>query len=133
MPRSQKIPKALADLGRQFQISVYEAHLASTPEDADVLESLGHLLTRSGRLAEGLAADKRLVELKPDEPVAHYNLACSLALVGDAAGALECLRKALTMGFRDVPFIRKDRDLMSLRGDPRFESLLLEFATGAKP
>jgi Flp pilus assembly protein TadD len=132
-PRPPKIPKALAELGRQFQISVYEAHLASTPDDADVLESLGHLLTRSGRLKDGLAADKRLVELRPDEPVAHYNLACSLALIGDAGAALERLRLALEMGFRDVAVIRKDRVFASLRGDPRFEALLAEFADAPKP
>jgi Flp pilus assembly protein TadD len=128
MPGTHKIPKALANLGRQFQISVYEEYLASTPDDADVLESLGHLLTRSGRLKEGLAADRRLVELRPDEPVAHYNLACSLALFGDADAALDRLRLALEMGFRDVAFIRKDRDFASLRTDPRFEALLREFA-----
>lgn len=127
MPGTHKIPKALADLGRQFQISVYEDHLASTPDDADVLESLGHLLTRSGRLKEGLAADRRLVELRPDEPVAHYNLACSLALIGDADAALGRLRLALEMGFKDVAFIRKDKDFARLRGDPRFEVLLKEF------
>ena len=87
----------------------------STPDDAEVLEALGHLLTRSGRLSEGLAADRRLVELRPDEPVAHYNLACSLALVGDVEAALERLRHAMSLGFRDVAFIRKDRDLKSLR------------------
>jgi Flp pilus assembly protein TadD len=127
MPGTRKIPKELAELGRQFQISVYEAHLSTKPDDADVLESLGHLLTRSGRLSEGLAADRRLVELRPDEPVAHYNLACSMALIGDATGALERLRLALEMGFRDVAFIRKDRDFASLRSDPRFEALLAEF------
>lgn len=132
MPRTPKIPRELTELGRQFQISIYEAHLASTPDDADVLESLGHLLTRSGRLREGLAADARLVELRPEEPVAHYNLACSLALIGDAPAALKRLRRALEMGFRDVAFIRKDRDFASLRGDPRFEALLGEFATAAK-
>jgi Flp pilus assembly protein TadD len=128
MAGTRKIPKELAELGRQFQIDVYEAHLVSSPEDADVLESLGHLLTRSGRLREGLAADRKLVELRPEEPVAHYNLACSLALIGDAQAALERLRLALEMGFRDVAFIRKDRDFASLRGDPRFEALLEEYA-----
>jgi Flp pilus assembly protein TadD len=128
MPGTRKIPKELVELGRRFQISVYEDHLRTTPDDADVLESLGHLLTRSGRLHEGLAADRRLVELRPDEPVAHYNLACSLALVGSLDAALERLRAAMTMGFRDVAFIRKDRDLAPLRGDPRFEELLAEYA-----
>lgn len=131
MTGTSKTPKDLIDLGRRFQISVYEEHLRTTPDDADVIESLGHLLTRSGRLREGLAADQRLVELRPDEPVAHYNLACSLALVGDACAALERLRAAMTMGFRDVAFIRKDRDLVSLRADPRFEALLAEFTEKA--
>jgi Flp pilus assembly protein TadD len=125
---TRKAQKELADLGRRFQISVYEAHLSATPNDADVLEALGHLLTRTGRHREGLAADQRLVELRPNEPVAHYNLACSLALVGDVDEALVRLRVALTMGFRDVDFIRKDRDLKALRADPRFEALLSEFA-----
>jgi Flp pilus assembly protein TadD len=128
---SRKAQKELADLGRRFQISVYEAHLSTVPDDADVLEALGHLLTRTGRHREGLAADKRLVELRPDEPVAHYNLACSLALVGDHDEALSRLRVAMQMGFRDLEFIRKDRDLRRLREDPRFEALMAEFA-GAK-
>lgn len=124
---ARKEQKALVDLGRRFQISVYEAHLESKPDDADVLEALGHLFTKSGRHKEGLATDQRLVELRPSEPVAHYNLACSLALVGDLDGALTRLRVALDMGFRDLVFIRKDRDLRTLRGDPRFEALLGEF------
>jgi Flp pilus assembly protein TadD len=132
MPGTRKIPKELAELGRRFQIGVYEQHLATTPDDADVLESLGHLLTRSGRLEEGLAADRRLVELRPGEPLAHYNLACSLALIGDARAALERLRRAMEMGFRDVEFIRKDTDFASLRHDPRFEALLREFAATGK-
>jgi hypothetical protein len=125
---SRKSKRELLDLGRRFQISVYEEHLTSTPDDAEVLEALGHLLTRIGRHREGLAADQRLVELRPGEPVAHYNLACSLALVGDKDAAFARLRIALGMGFRDVAYIRKDRDLRSLKDDPRFEALLAEFA-----
>src|SRR5687768_16661610 len=124
---SRKAQRELTDLGRRFQISVYEEHLTCVPDDAEVLEALGHLLTRIGRHSEGLAADQRLVELRPDEPVAHYNLACSLALIGQHDEALARLRIAMSMGFRDAGFIRKDRDLKSLRDDPRFEALLREF------
>jgi Flp pilus assembly protein TadD len=124
---SRKAHRELADLGRRFQISVYEAHLAVSPKDADVLEALGHLLTRAGRHREGLATDRRLVALRPKDPLAHYNLACSLALVGDADEAFVRLGIAMDLGFRDVAFIRKDRDLKSLRGDPRFEALLSRY------
>lgn len=124
----KKTPPELVELGRRFQISVYEAHLSALPDDAEVLEALGHVLTRAGRVREGLAADIRLVELRPEEPLAHYNLACSLALVGDLPAAIDRLRTALELGFRDVKFIRKDKDLASLQGHAKFEALLAEFA-----
>jgi Flp pilus assembly protein TadD len=130
---TRKEQKALVDLGRRFQISVYEAHLENRPDDAEVVEALGHLFTKSGRHQEGLVIDQRLVELRPEEPVAHYNLACSLALVGDVDQALARLRIALDLGFRDFAFIRKDKDLRALRSDPRFETLLCEFEPRSKP
>ncbi len=124
-------PKALIDLGRNFQIDVFREHLSSHPDDASVLEALGHLLTRCGRFDEGLAADRRLVDLTPEAPVAHYNLSCSLALTGDLDAALASLRRALELGYREFGFIRKDRDLRDLRADPRFEALLREFGDAA--
>src|ERR1043166_3000477 len=111
LPMPQRTPKALMKLGREFQIGVFQAHLQSHPDDVEVLESIGHLLTRSGRHQEGLRADQRLVELRPEEPVAHYNLACSRCLVGDVDGALASLAKALELGYRELDAIRRDPDL----------------------
>lgn len=119
--------RALIDLGRTFQIDVFQGHLSAHPDDVDVLEALGHLLTKSGRIAEGLAADRHLVRLCPQSDVAHYNLACSLALSGDLDSALLSLRRALELGYREFSFILKDADLAALRGDPRFVALLGEF------
>lgn len=124
-----RTPKALVQLARDFQIGVFEAHMTLHPKDDDVLTALGHLLTKSRRYADGLKADQRLVELLPDEPVAHYNLACSWALTGQSDQALACLRTALDMGYRDVAAIRRDADLRILRDDPRFEALLASVST----
>ncbi|MFM7112108.1 MAG: tetratricopeptide repeat protein, partial [Planctomycetota bacterium] len=60
-------------------------------------------------------------------PLSHYNLACSYALLDRCDQAIECLRKALEIGYRDFRYIREDHDLNNLRRDPRFETLLLEF------
>ena len=59
-----------------------------------VIEILGGLYTRQGRIADGLKMDRKLVRLEPDNPTAHYNLACSLALTSDSDGALTALEEA---------------------------------------
>ena len=41
--------------------------------------------------------DRRLVRLLPSNPTAHYNLACSLALVKQKAAALRSLQEAVKL------------------------------------
>jgi tetratricopeptide (TPR) repeat protein len=92
-------------------------------ENVPALVELGAVLTRLGRYDEGLQVDQRLVRLEPLEPIVHYNLACSLALLGRADDAIEELGRAIDLGYEDAEHMLKDRDLRSLRRDPRFEEL----------
>jgi hypothetical protein len=71
--------------------------------------------------------DKRLVHLRPNDPLAHYNLACSFALLKRPDLSLKTLRRAVELGYRDFRYMREDRDLESIRRDPRFRQLLREF------
>ena len=64
-----------------FEITFYESVLRRDPRYADVVEILGGLYTKTGRIADGLRMDRKLVRLQPDNATAHYNLGCSLALV----------------------------------------------------
>src|SRR4030095_7192180 len=43
---------------------------------------LGDLDTRQGQLEKGLQVDQRLVQIQPEEPKYHYNLACTHSLLG---------------------------------------------------
>ena len=110
-----------------FEIDFFEGVLKRYPDYVDVLRVLGNLLTLKGRYAEGLTLDRRLVQLRPDDALAHYNLACSYALLKRPDHALKTLRRAVELGYRDFRFMREDRDLESIRHDPRFRQLLREF------
>ena len=71
--------------------------------------------------------DRKLVRLDPDNPTAHYNLACSLALKKRKKDAVAALSKAIAKGFHDYVWLSKDPDLNSLREHPEFVAMLKEF------
>jgi tetratricopeptide (TPR) repeat protein len=111
----------------EFEIEFYCGILERKPDYVDVLRVMGNHLTLKGRFAQGLAIDRRLVQLRPQDPLAHYNLACSYALLKRADQALKTLRLAVELGYRDFRYMREDRDLESIRCDPRFRQLLREY------
>jgi Flp pilus assembly protein TadD len=108
-----------------FETGFFESILRHNPSDTAVLELLGGLYTRQGRIVDGLRVDRRLVRLQPDNATAHYNLACSLALMKRTAAALRTLRRAVTLGYHDFEFIADDPDLASLPKHPEFRRLLV--------
>jgi Flp pilus assembly protein TadD len=108
-----------------FETGFFESILRNNPSDITVLELLGGLYTRQGRIMDGLRVDRRLVRLQPDNATAHYNLACSLALTKRTADALRTLRRAVSLGYHDFEFMAEDPDLVSLRKHPEFRRLLV--------
>lgn len=128
LPDRTEIPESLrlclAHAGLEFLADFYAAALRHRPENLEALAELAHAYTRLGRIGEGLAIDRRLVELEPANPTVHYNLACSLALAGESEKALEALEHAVELGYDDADFLSNDDDLESIRDTPRFVQLL---------
>jgi tetratricopeptide (TPR) repeat protein len=87
----------------------------------------GNNLTLKTRYEDGLKIDRRLVQLRPKDALAHYNLACSYALLKKIDQSLRALRRAFELGYHDFRYVREDRDLAALRKDQRFRQLLREF------
>jgi tetratricopeptide (TPR) repeat protein len=110
-----------------FDLEFFDGVLRRHPEYLDVLRCQGQLLSRKGLHARALEIDRRVVQLAPKDAVAHYNLGCSLALMGYSQEAVHALRQALRHGYSDIDYLEADRDLESVRNHPDYEELLREF------
>jgi hypothetical protein len=62
--------------------------------------------------------------LRPDDSLARYNLACSLALAGRPDDAIDSLSRAILLGYDDLDHMESDPDLESLHAHPDFLALL---------
>jgi hypothetical protein len=129
-PQAGQLPTRGTDQSQlDFELEFFLGILGRKPDYVDVLRMMSKLLTLKGRYAEGLQIDRRLVQLCTDDPLAHYNLACRYARLRKLDQCLKALRKAVELGYRDFRYMREDRDLDSIRHDPRFRDLINEYET----
>ncbi len=122
----------IADLGLDFLARFYALETRRNPHNVDALAELGQVYTHQRRYQEGLVVDRQLVRLVPTNPTAHYNLACSLALVGRPTEALDALESAMQQGYDDARHMLEDMYVM-LKKNEAFptkvatEALAMEF------
>ncbi len=109
-----------------FEIAFCESIVRREPDFVEALSMLANLYTDAGRVEEGLELDQRIVGLHPDNPISHYNLACSLALSDRCEEAIDALKKAIKTGYQDLKWMMEDKDLQSLHSFPEFQALLAE-------
>jgi len=124
LPLPAPLAQRLDLLGQEFLAEFLGRAVQRQTRNVSALAELGSVLTRLGRFEEGLEVDRRLVELAPGDPTVHYNLACSLALLGQVEPALDTLERAFELGYDDPTHLLEDEDLRGLRGSPRFRALL---------
>ena len=105
----------------QFEIAFYENILKNSPGFIEALVALAELYTKEGLYDKGLELDRRLAELRPDDAVIQYNLACSLSLKGDVPAAFGAMKRAILNGYEDFSHLEKDQDLLNLLSDPGFQ------------
>ena len=139
LPRTRQLPQPHPlKMSRQpksdpaFEINFYESVHRRCPRYTEVIELLGGLYTKTGRIADGLKMDRKLVRLQPQNSTAHYNLACSLALSDRPLDALAALRRAVALGYDDHDWMRQDPDLKPIAHDAGFQEILDAVKKAAK-
>ena len=113
-----------------FELGFYEDLHKRMPKDTRVVALLAHLYTKTGSIDLGLKMDRKLARLLPEDPTVQYNLACSLALKGRLADAVAALNCAVSLGYKDVQWMRNDPDLSDLLEHPAFVQLLHDLEIG---
>ena len=102
--------------------------LPPTIEEYDRRFQEGITALQSGRLRAAIELFEHCLDRRPGRAACAYNLACAHALLGESAAALDWFERAceLGIGALDVHFasMRRDPDLESIRGEPRFEGAL---------
>jgi len=105
----------------KFEIQFYEGIVAKDPSFIGALAALGDLYTKAGEYQKGLDVDEQLEQLKPEDPIVLYNLACSYSLLKELDKALRFIKKAVKCGYHDFKHMENDEDLVNLRKDSRFK------------
>jgi tetratricopeptide (TPR) repeat protein len=108
----------------EFEIAFYENIVKETPNFIEVLIALGDLYTRAGQWQKGLDVDLKLAQLRPDDAIIYYNLACSYALLNQTRPALASLTKAIEYGYNDFKHLKEDPDLSNLLKDAQVQEFL---------
>jgi tetratricopeptide (TPR) repeat protein len=121
---------AMFRLGRESDASdLLDRFLRDYPKDEG---GVGHsvramMLAKAGRRSEAKAAIMKSLELGRTFGHFHhtaYNIASAYALMGDRDEAIRWLQDAADNGFPCYPLFAADRQLDTLRDDPRFVGFL---------
>ncbi len=120
-PRHELRGQELRDL--ELEIHFLEGLVRREPGYVEALQILGDNYTRRGLYAKGLKIDERLVRLRPQDSVVHYNLACSYSLTRQIDAALEALHAAVKLGYDDLKAMDKDPDLKNVREHAEYKRL----------
>jgi tetratricopeptide (TPR) repeat protein len=86
---------------------------------------VAYALLRGGNAEQGRASIREALGRDPDSWQGPYNAACFEALAGEPDAALEYLRQAVEQNADETRrYAPDDRDLDSIRSDPRYTELL---------
>ncbi len=115
---------AFDDIAARFEAGFYEQATSIEPENVEFLLSLGSVYSRLGLIEKSLEVDLKLVRMRPEDSMFHYNLACSYSLTGRVDQAFAALRNAIKLGYGNLEHITRDRDLDNLKSDRRYHDII---------
>jgi Tetratricopeptide repeat len=106
--------------------SLYRSVLKADEKNGQAWYRLGYALHAQGKYAKAIPIHEKAATFPSVRVNASYNAGCAYALTDDKDKAFAWLQKARAAGFKNASHLKTDSDLVSLRGDARFQKLLAE-------
>lgn len=116
--------KAEAQAAHRRAFQIIEKHLEMHPDDARAIYFGAACLCELGQRETGLEWAARAVAMDPEETSILYNVGCVYALQNEADKALDCLEKAIELGWGQKDWLENDPDWSGIRSHPRYQTLL---------
>lgn len=129
--RTGELDEGFAELARAVAESA-----GAGPDPAQIYNQLGIPAMLRGDMPTAIGIWERAlagpdgIPVGVDRRIVHYNLACAYARSGQKEPALDHLGQAIAAGFGPRATIEGDEDLVSLKEEPRFATLLQKVAPG---
>lgn len=108
----------------QEAINNFDRLRQQSSNDGNLWYQVGSQLARLREFDRAIFALNQAIDhLQYRNGSAMYNLACTYALKGDRAAALDWLEKSVNAGYDDPNNIQNDSDIATLRNEPRFKQI----------
>ena len=105
---------------------VLQQQIELVPEDVRARILLSANFASGGDETASIRELQIAIALRPNDSNILYNAACTYGIFKRKQEALDMLRKAIAAGYHNFDWIARDSDLICLRDDPEFQSLLEE-------
>jgi non-specific serine/threonine protein kinase len=105
-------------------LQLIEKHLDLYPDDARALCLGSGILGRMGDTRRSLEWAEKALAIDAEETTTLYSVACLYAIIGKSEQALDCLEKAVKLGYPNWRWIENDADFASIRTQPRYLALV---------
>lgn len=105
-------------------VEYFDRIISIEPEGSIALWVTGYKSLIEGNIEEGLKATRKLEQAKIPDAEASYHFAEIYALLGDKAGCIRTLQRAVDGGYFNYPFMLTDSFFDSVREEPEFQKVL---------
>jgi len=103
------------------------------PKLQNVLFRKGYNFLETKEYEKGRALFQALLLLVPEDILGTYNLACAESLLGNREEAVKMLRRAVDLGYGNLPHLLADSDLENIRDMKEFVEIVTELKVRQTP
>jgi len=105
-------------------VEFFPRYLSEHPDDARAHIIFANDLAQVGDLENAKLEGKKAFELSPNDSLMLYNVACLYSRLNDKDSSIEYLKKAISTGYSNYEWIKRDSDFDNIRNEPGYIVLM---------